>query len=282
MSHLTIARNRVDLGSHLKIWREAGKKIALVPTMGALHSGHMALVELAKHHADHVVTSIFVNPTQFGPNEDLARYPRQEVEDCAKLEGTGCDLLYAPSVDELYPEGFQTRIEPGAIAQRLEGSFRPHFFSGVATVVAKLFLQVGPDVAIFGEKDWQQVQVVMATVKDLDIPVTIVTAPTVRDSDGLALSSRNAYLSLKERALAPQLKAALDHLATQIRTDPTGFEASVETAKRDLLNAGFSAIDYLECCHSMTLAPWQQGDPARILVAAWLGKTRLIDNIGVD
>jgi pantoate--beta-alanine ligase len=282
MSHLTIARNRVDLGIHLKIWREAGKNIALVPTMGALHSGHMALVELAKQHADHVVTSIFVNPTQFGPNEDLDRYPRQETEDCAKLKAIGCDLLYAPSLEELYPAGFQTRIEPGAIAQRLEGSFRPHFFSGVATVVAKLFLQVAPDVAIFGEKDWQQVQVVSSMVKDLDIPVTIVTAPTIRDPDGLALSSRNAYLSLKERALAPRLKAALDHLATQIRKNPTGFAASVEATKRDLLKAGFSAIDYLECCHSMTLAPWRPGDPARLLVAAWLGKTRLIDNIGID
>jgi pantoate--beta-alanine ligase len=282
MSHLTIARTRVDLQSQLKIWRNGGKKIALVPTMGALHSGHLTLVELAKQHADHVVTSIFVNPTQFGPSEDLARYPRQEAEDCAKLRAIDCELLYAPSVDELYPEGFQTRIEPGAIAQRLEGSFRPHFFSGVATVVAKLFLQVGPDVAIFGEKDWQQVQVVSSMVKDLDIPVTIVTAPTIRDSDGLALSSRNAYLNPDERALAPQLKAALDHLATQIRTEPTAFEASVEATKRDLLKAGFSAIDYLECCHSTTLAPWQQGDPARILVAAWLGKTRLIDNISID
>ncbi|GIU65920.1 pantoate--beta-alanine ligase [Candidatus Phycosocius spiralis] len=282
MSHLILARSRNDMRQHLKIWRDQGKKIALVPTMGALHNGHIALIELGKQYADHVVTSIFVNPTQFGPNEDLARYPRQEDEDRAKLCTIGCDLLYAPNLEELYPQGFQTRIELGAITQRLEGVFRPHFFSGVATVVAKLLLQVTPDLAIFGEKDWQQVQVVSTMVKDLDLDVTILTAPTVRDPDGLALSSRNAYLNAEERRLAPKLKSALDKIAHQLKTNPAGLDFIVGQAKQDLLAAGFREIDYLEVCHSLTLEPWQLGDPARILVAAWLGQTRLIDNIGTS
>lgn len=282
MSSLSIVRTRADLRALVSSWRRDGKKIALVPTMGALHAGHLALIEQAKASADVVIASIFVNPTQFAPHEDLARYPRQEAADIVQLEAIGCDGLYAPHVEELYPDGFQTRIVPGAVAQRLEGAFRPHFFGGVATVVAKLFLQVDPHVAIFGEKDWQQLQVISAMVRDLDLRVEIVPAPTHREPDGLALSSRNAYLSEKERAIAPSLKQALDWVADTIKQAPTTLNSVLEQAKAQLLAKGFHAIDYLEACHSETLEPWQVGDPARILVAAWLGKTRLIDNRGLD
>ncbi len=282
MSSLSIVRTRADLRALVSSWRRDGKKIALVPTMGALHAGHLALIEQAKASADVVIASIFVNPTQFAPHEDLARYPRQEAADIVQLEAIGCDGLYAPHVEELYPDGFQTRIVPGAVAQRLEGAFRPHFFGGVATVVAKLFLQVDPHVAIFGEKDWQQLQVISAMVRDLDLCVEIVPAPTHREPDGLALSSRNAYLSEKERAIAPSLKQALDWVADTIKQAPTTLNSVLEQAKAQLLAKGFHAIDYLEACHSETLEPWQVGDPARILVAAWLGKTRLIDNRGLD
>lgn len=282
MSSLSIVRTRADLRALVSSWRRDGKKIALVPTMGALHAGHLALIEQAKASADVVIASIFVNPTQFAPHEDLARYPRQEAADIVQLEAIGCDGLYAPHVEELYPDGFQTRIVPGAVAQRLEGAYRPHFFGGVATVVAKLFLQVDPHVAIFGEKDWQQLQVISAMVRDLDLRVEIVPAPTHREPDGLALSSRNAYLSEKERAIAPSLKQALDWVADTIKQAPTTLNSVLEQAKAQLLAKGFHAIDYLEACHSETLEPWQVGDPARILVAAWLGKTRLIDNRGLD
>lgn len=282
MSSLSIVRTRADLRALVSNWRRDGKKIALVPTMGALHAGHLALIEQAKASADVVIASIFVNPTQFAPHEDLARYPRQEAADIVQLEAIGCDGLYAPHVEELYPDGFQTRIVPGAVAQRLEGAYRPHFFGGVATVVAKLFLQVDPHVAIFGEKDWQQLQVISAMVRDLDLRVEIVPAPTHREPDGLALSSRNAYLSEKERAIAPSLKQALDWVADTIKQAPTTLNSVLEQAKAQLLAKGFHAIDYLEACHSETLEPWQVGDPARILVAAWLGKTRLIDNRGLD
>jgi pantoate--beta-alanine ligase len=185
-------------------------------------------------------------------------------------------------VAELYPEGFQTRIVPGAVAARLEGAFRPHFFGGVATVVAKLFLQVDPDIAIFGEKDWQQLQVICTMVRDLDLKVEIVPAPTHREADGLALSSRNAYLSAAEREIAPSLKQALDKIAETLTQAPETLADVLEQTKAQLLSAGFGSIDYLEVCHSQTLEPWHRGDPARILVAAWLGKTRLIDNRGLD
>lgn len=282
MSSLSIVRTRADLRALVSNWQRDGKKIALVPTMGALHAGHLALIEQAKTAADVVIASIFVNPTQFAPHEDLARYPRQEAADIEQLQAIGCDGLYAPLVSELYPEGFQTRIVTGAVAARLEGAFRPHFFGGVATVVAKLFLQVEPDVAIFGEKDWQQLQVIATMVRDLDLQVEIVPAPTHREADGLALSSRNAYLSEAERAIAPNLKRALDKIAVTITEAPEKLPEIVEQCKAQLLAAGFQSIDYLEACHSQTLEPWQPGDPARILAAAWLGKTRLIDNCGLD
>ena len=282
MSSLSIVRTRADLRTLVSNWRRDGKKIALVPTMGALHAGHLALIEQAKASADVVIASIFVNPTQFAPHEDLARYPRQEAADIESLKAIGCDALYAPHVAELYPEGFQTSIVPGAVAARLEGAFRPHFFGGVATVVAKLFLQVDPDIAIFGEKDWQQLQVICTMVRDLDLKVEIAPAPTHREADGLALSSRNAYLSAAEREIAPNLKQALDKIASALIQAPETLPGVLEQTTADLLAAGFGPIDYLEVCHSQTLEPWHPGDPARILVAAWLGKTRLIDNRGLD
>ncbi|WP_085339979.1 pantoate--beta-alanine ligase [Aquidulcibacter paucihalophilus] len=282
MASLSIVRTRADLRALVSTLRQDGKKIALVPTMGALHAGHLALIEQAKAAADGVIASIFVNPTQFAPHEDLARYPRQEAADIAQLQAIGCDGLYAPPVQELYPEGFQTRVVPGAVAARLEGAFRPHFFGGVATVVAKLFLQVDPDVAVFGEKDWQQLQVISTMVRDLDLGVEILPAPTHREADGLALSSRNAYLSEAERAIAPTLKQALDQVAGALKRAPETLATVIDQAKAELIASGFHSIDYLEACHSQTLEPWQPGDPARILAAAWLGKTRLIDNRGLD
>jgi pantoate--beta-alanine ligase len=250
--------------------------------MGALHAGHLALIEQAKAAADVVIASIFVNPAQFAPYEDLARYPRQEAADIESLNAIGCDALYAPHVAELYPEGFQTRVVPGAVASRLEGAWRPHFFGGVATVVAKLFFQVDPDIAIFGEKDWQQLQVICTMVRDLDLKVEIAPALTHREADGLALSSRNAYLSPAEREIAPNLKQALDKIAEALTQAPETLADVLEQTKAQLLGSGFGSIDYLEVCHSQTLEPWHLGDPARILVAAWLGKTRLIDNRGLD
>ncbi len=282
MSSLSIVRTKADLRTLVTNWRRDGKRIALVPTMGALHAGHLALIEQAKSSADVVIASIFVNPAQFAPHEDLARYPRQEAADIESLEAIGCNALYAPHVAELYPDGFQTRVVPGAIAARLEGACRPHFFGGVATVVAKLFLQVDPDIAIFGEKDWQQLQVISTMVRDLDLKVEIAPAPTQREFDGLALSSRNAYLSEAERKIAPSLKLGLDKIAETLTQAPETLKDVLEQTKAQLLAAGFGTIDYLEVCHSQTLEPWHPGDPARILVAAWLGKTRLIDNRGLD
>jgi len=282
MSSLSLVRTRADLRTLVSNRRREGKKIALVPTMGALHAGHLALIEQAKASADFVIASIFVNPAQFAPHEDLARYPRQEAADIESLKAIGCDALYAPQVAELYPEGFQTRVIPGAVAARLEGAFRPHFFGGVATVVAKLFLQVDPDIAIFGEKDWQQLQVICTMVRDLDLKVEIVPAPTYREADGLALSSRNAYLSAAEREIAPNLKQALDKVAETLTQAPETLADVLEQTKAQLLSAGFGSIDYLEVCHSQTLEPWHRGDPARVMVAAWLGKTRLIDNRGLE
>ena len=281
MSPLSIVRTKADLRALVSNWRRDGKKTALVPTMGALHAGHLALIEQAKTAADVVIATIFVNPTQFAPHEDLMRYPRQEAADIEQLQAIGCDALYAPHVAELYPEGFQTRVVPGAVAARLEGAFRPHFFGGVATVVAKLFLQIDPDVAVFGEKDWQQLQVISTLVRDLDLQVEIIPAPTHREADGLALSSRNAYLSEAERAISPGLKRALDTIGETIIQAPERLADVLEQTKAHLLATGFQSIDYLEACHSQTLEPWQPGDPARILVAAWLGKTRLIDNCGI-
>lgn len=245
--------------------------------MGALHEGHLALVRHARSLCDVVTVSIFVNPLQFAPTEDLDRYPRQEAADLALLESVGCDLVYLPTPDVLYPKGFVSRIEMAGPALGLETDFRPQFFSGVATVVSKLFNQVRPDVAVFGEKDYQQLAVIRAMVRDLDVDIDIVGHPTLREDDGLALSSRNAYLSPKERAIAPKLHEALQRIRSS--TDKL---AAIGAAKSELTAAGFGKIDYIALRDAVTLGEvTPETTSQRLLAALWLGKTRLIDNIAV-
>jgi pantoate--beta-alanine ligase len=247
--------------------------------MGALHSGHISLVGDARKNADKVVVSIFVNPTQFAPHEDLACYPRDEAGDLAKLSQAEADLVWSPSVEEMYPAGFSTSVKAGSAAADLEGAFRPHHFDGVATVCAKLFNQVMPDVAIFGEKDYQQFAVLRQLVDDLNMPLKLIAAPTVREPDGLALSSRNAYLSEKERAIAPALYATLTEAQEKIASG-TPFTVAMTDATARLAEAGFTKVDYVEVRDASTLsAATLPGKPLRILAAAWLGKTRLIDNV---
>ena len=277
-----VARTVPALRRAVAALRKAGGSVALVPTMGALHAGHLALVRAAKKRARRVVVSIFVNPTQFAPNEDFASYPRRFAADLKVLAQAKVDLVWAPSAAVMYPDGFATQIAPGGAAQAgLEDKFRPHFFGGVATVVAKLFTQVGPDVALFGQKDYQQLRVVTQMAADLDLPVTVVGIPTVRERDGLALSSRNAYLSAAERRNAPVLCRVLKQGAARIKGGEPPAQVLSEGAA-EIMRAGFT-LDYLEARHARTLAPVssRQDGPIRLLVAARIGKTRLIDNIAV-
>jgi pantoate--beta-alanine ligase len=280
-SHL-IVRNVSALRRALDHLRNRKATIALVPTMGALHDGHVSLVRLAKRRADKVVVSIFVNPTQFAPTEDFGAYPRTWKEDVAKLTAEKIDLIWHPDAKAMYPDGFATRVVPeGPATVGLEDRFRPHFFGGVATVVAKLFTQVRPDVAIFGEKDFQQLRVVTRMADDLDLGVKVVGSKTVRERDGLAMSSRNVYLSAEERRIAPELYRAMKESARLLRGG-TDIEAALATGSEIITASGF-ALDYFELRDAESLAPvtsTKQG-PLRILVAARLGKTRLIDNIGV-
>ena len=280
---IEVARSIAALDRALQRLKRAGK-VALVPTMGALHEGHFALVRQANRRADKVIVSIFVNPTQFGPTEDFAAYPRTMRRDLTALGklDAGVDLVWAPSAAVMYPDGFATRIVPeGAALAGLEDRFRPHFFAGVATVVAKLFTQCRPDVAIFGEKDFQQLMVVTRMARDLDLPVRVVGIPTVREADGLARSSRNAYLSREEREIAPTLHRVLVRCAEKIAAGGA-IAPTLAAGRKTIAQAGF-ALDYLEARHAETLAPAAsaRGRPMRLLVAARLGKTRLIDNIGV-
>ncbi|MBB6124934.1 pantoate--beta-alanine ligase [Sphingobium subterraneum] len=250
--------------------------------MGALHDGHMALVEAAKAHADHVVASIFVNPTQFAPNEDLDAYPRREAEDAALLTAHGAALLWAPPVSVMYPQGFATTITVSGVSEGLCGAARPGHFEGVATVVTKLLNQVRPDVALFGEKDYQQLAVIRRMVTDTDLPVEIVGVATQRADDGLALSSRNAYLSPGDRVRAAVLPQAMQDAAQAI-VGGGDVATALRTAKDRLIEGGFTSVDYIELCDAGSLAPLDQLDrPARLLAAARIGATRLIDNIAVN
>ena len=262
--------------------RRDGARIGLVPTMGALHDGHLSLVHKTRKHADRVVVSIFVNPTQFAPHEDFDRYPRTLNADAHKLAAAGgTDLIFAPSVGEMYPQGFTTRIDVGGPSQGLETDFRPHFFAGVAIIVAKLLLAVMPDVATFGEKDYQQLLVVRRLAADLGLATEIIGAPIIREPDGLAMSSRNAYLKPGERRIAGQMNAVLKRAITNLRS---GMPIAVaeEAGRSGLLEAGFNSVDYVAVRDAKTLTPLATLDsPARLLAAAKVGETRLIDNMAV-
>ena len=277
-----VVRTIPALRRTIERYRRGGARIALVPTMGALHAGHLALVKEARRRARRVVVSIFVNPTQFAPHEDFASYPRRLEKDIAALTEAKTDLVWAPTSEVMYPEGFVTRIAPeGAARAGLEDKFRPHFFGGVATVVAKLFTQVAPDFAIFGEKDYQQLRVVTQMAKDLDLPLKVIGVPTVREKDGLALSSRNAYLSAAERRAASTLHRVLEASAARINQGEP-IEMVLEEGRSAIGHGGF-AVDYLEARHAQTLVPVasRKDGPIRLLVAAKIGKARLIDNIAV-
>ena len=267
-----LTRARADLG--------AGT-LALVPTMGALHAGHLALVEEAKRRADRVAATIFVNPLQFGANEDLDRYPRRDEQDSAMLGEGGCDLLWMPSIEDIYPQGFATTVHVAGVSERWEGEVRPGHFDGVATVVARLLLSVRPDVALFGEKDFQQLAVIRRMAEDLAIGVEIAAVPTVRDSDGLALSSRNAYLSEDERRRAVALPEALEAAKRAVRAgEPVA--SALQRAKQSLVDAGFLRIDYFALVDAHSLEPVDAPDgEMRLIAAAVIGTTRLIDNIAV-
>ncbi|MBX7249710.1 MAG: pantoate--beta-alanine ligase [Caulobacteraceae bacterium] len=291
---LPIVRSVGTLREQVRSWRREGQRLALVPTMGALHEGHLSLVRQAKAVADRVVASVFVNPTQFAPTEDLDRYPRQEARDAELLAGAGCDLLFAPPPTEVYPTGFSTSVTVSGVTDDLEGAARPQMFGGVALVVAKLFNMVQPHVAIFGEKDYQQLLVIRRMTQDLDFPIEILAGATVREADGLAMSSRNAYLSPTERAVAARLNLILREAGERVRGGQAVAEAEAE-ARDALIAAGFQKVDYVAFRDGETLAP-TAGTPlettkpdaarelhknVRVLAAAWLGSTRLIDNLPV-
>ena len=310
---LNVVRTIGELRQVTAGWRKLGQTIALVPTMGALHAGHLALVRLATARADHTLVSIFINPSQFAPHEDLARYPRDEAGDLVKLGQAGSHLVWAPTPKDMYPVGFATRIVPGGAALGLEADFRPHFFGAVATVCCKLFCATTPDIAVFGEKDYQQLCVVRQMVRDLNMPLEIVAVPTVREAVGLALSSRNAYLSENERAIAPVLHRVITDVAAKAgnavrgpetgdggpkrpkpaplvappeglrHTDPqlTALDTICAQAARDLQDAGFAKVDYVAVREAETLkvVSTKTDRPLRVLAAAWLGQTRLIDNV---
>ena len=283
MADIIITRTVADLRQTVRAFRTAGHTIGLVPTLGALHDGHTALVREAKNRVDRVITTIFVNPTQFAPNEDLTKYPRTEESDLAKLRAVKADVLFAPSVEVIYPEGFATTVSlAGPAVAGLEDRFRPTHFAGVATIVAKLFTQSGADIAMFGEKDYQQLMVVTRMARDLDLPIRVIGIETVREEDGLAMSSRNRFLSPANRAVAPVLYQTLRRTAdTMLAGD--AFEASLAAGRQAIIAAGFK-LDYLEARHAASLAPITTlaAGPVRLLVAARIGQTRLIDNMAVN
>lgn len=280
--HIQTAKTADILRQSLAQWRMQGESIAFVPTMGALHEGHMSLISLAKRICDHVVVSIFVNPTQFGAGEDFDRYPRTTNDDIALLAKYDADIVYLPEVEEIYPQGFQTVISVPGLSQGLCGAARPGHFDGVCTVVARLLFLTLPDILILGEKDFQQLKVVERMVQDIGIPIDVVSAPTTREADGLAMSSRNRYLSVQEREAAPTLYRTLGAVAHKINQGGITVHAALEWGKEQLSAAGFHKIDYFELRDSKTLQPLEKlATPARLLVAAHIGSTRLIDNVEV-
>lgn len=279
---IEIVRTVADLRQRLTAWRQDGLTVGLVPTMGALHDGHFSLVEQAVQSNDRTITSLFVNPKQFGSTEDLDVYPRDEATDVAALAARGVDLLFAPNVEEMYPDSAVTAITVPGIGDVLEGAFRPGFFTGVATVVAKLLIQSLPERAYFGEKDYQQLCVIKRLTKDLDLPIDIAGCPIVREPDGLALSSRNAYLNAGERQAAPALHQTLVSTGDALAKG-AAVAASVSAATAELLKAGFTKVDYIAVCDPASLEELEKvSGQARLLAAAWLGKTRLIDNIAIE
>lgn len=278
---LGIARDVAALRARVRDWRAGGATVGLVPTMGALHEGHLALVRRSLATTERTCVTLFVNPRQFGPTEDFARYPRDEARDAELIHGAGAHLLFVPAMAEMYPADHQTQVSVGRIGEILEGESRPGFFTGVATVVAKLLLQAQPDLAFFGEKDYQQLQVIRRLARDLDVPVEVVGVPTVREKDGLALSSRNAYLSETERRIAPALFRTIGAVAKAVAEgrDATSEEARAAANLKDL---GFARVDYVSVRDAETLEETRDpGRPRRVLAAAWLGQTRLIDNVAL-
>lgn len=281
MGEMQVARSVADLRGHVAGWRSRGETVAVVPTMGALHAGHLSLVEAARAACDRVIVTLFVNPRQFDNAEDLANYPRHEDSDRAILGPRGVDLLFMPPVDEVYPQGFATSVKVEGLSRGMCGDFRPGHFDGVATVVAKLLLMTGADRAFFGEKDWQQLQIVRRMVADLNIPTAITGCPTLREGDGLALSSRNARLSAGDRAIAPALHRAMAAAAQQLRAGEDAAQVLAQ-ARDQITGAGFRQVEYLDLRDPETLVPLDRlNGPARLLAAAWLGPVRLIDNIAV-
>jgi pantoate--beta-alanine ligase len=279
---LQTIREARQLPAALIALRAGGKSLALVPTMGALHAGHLALIEEAKRYADRVAATIFINPLQFGANEDLGRYPRQEEKDAELLNDAGCDLLWLPQPDEIYPAGFATTVSVKGLSDRWEGEARHGHFDGVATVVAKLLCAIRPDIAVFGEKDYQQLAVIRRMTQDLQLGVETLGVPTVRDADGLALSSRNAYLSSEERQRALELPRSLNDAATSIRSGAS-VSQTLTTAANRLKSAGFVKVDYVALVNALTLEPLDRPEgPMRLIAAATVGTTRLIDNVPVE
>lgn len=276
-----IIRSPAELRPVVAGWHRGGQRVALVPTMGALHAGHLSLVAAAKAGADRVIVSIFVNPKQFNTPGDLAKYPRTEQADALLLAPLAVDVIFVPDGADMYPDGFATTVTVSGISAGLDGTFRPGHFAGVATVVCKLFAMTGADCALFGEKDYQQLLVVRRMARDLNLAVEVIGCPTLRDPDGLALSSRNARLGPDARRKAPALHAAMQSAAAEIRRGAPA-DAALERAKAAVLAAGFSAVDYIALCSAGTLEPLSAADrPARLLAAAWLNDVRLIDNIAV-
>lgn len=271
-----------QLQNMLHEWQVTRQTVALVPTMGAIHAGHLQLVAEAKKNASKIVVSIFVNPAQFGPNEDFANYPRTLERDIQLLAQAGVDLVWSPSAIEMYPEGFATSIHVAGLREALCGAFRPGHFDGVATVVAKLFMQIRPDIALFGEKDYQQLMLIKRLVKDLNMNIEVLGVPTLRERDGLALSSRNQYLDADERKIAPKLYAILQQTSNHIRSG-ADVKDMLGLAEKEIIAAGFTKIDYIELREEESLMPVVNfsEETARLLSAVWLGKTRLIDNVRV-